>query len=87
MSKFYEQIKPELIKQVFVNLFLICLGSVLCAVAVNGILIPQRFFGAGFTGAALIIHYLIPSFPVAVSYFILNIPIFALGYQLSLCFF
>jgi len=67
--------------QVFWNLFLLGAGAVLCAVAVNGILIPQRFFGAGFTGLSLVIHYLIPSFPVAAIYFALNIPLFALGWM------
>ena len=66
--------------QVLWNLGLIALGSVLCAVAIKGILIPHGFFGAGFTGVALVIHYLAPSLPVALLYFILNIPLFALGW-------
>ena len=37
-------------KQVLWNLFLIACGSLMSAVAVNGILTPQQFFGAGFTG-------------------------------------
>ena len=68
------------LKEVLWNLFLISLGSALCSMAINGILIPQKFYGAGFTGVALIIHYLVPSLPVAVLYFILNIPVFALGW-------
>jgi uncharacterized membrane-anchored protein YitT (DUF2179 family) len=68
-------------RQVAWNLLLISLGSFLCAVAVNSILIPQKFFGAGFTGLALVIHYIFPSLPVAVMYFILNIPVFALGWM------
>jgi uncharacterized membrane-anchored protein YitT (DUF2179 family) len=66
--------------QIIWNLLLMAAGSILCAVAVNGILIPKEFFGAGFTGLALIIHYLVPSLPVAILYFILNIPLFALGW-------
>ena len=62
------------------NLGLIALGSALCSVAINGILIPHKFFGAGFTGVALIIHYVVPSLSVAVLYFILNIPVFCLGW-------
>lgn len=69
-----------IIGQVLWNLGLIALGSVLCAVAVKGILIPHGFFAAGFTGVALIIHYLAPSLPVALLYFILNIPLFGLGW-------
>jgi uncharacterized membrane-anchored protein YitT (DUF2179 family) len=72
---------PGMTRQVVWNLLLMALGSVLCAVAVNSILIPQKFFGAGFTGLAIVLHYLVPSLPVAVMYFILNIPVFALGWM------
>jgi len=62
------------------NLLLMAVGSTICAVAVNGILLPQQFFGAGFTGVALVIHYLFPIFPVSAIYLSLNIPVFALGW-------
>jgi uncharacterized membrane-anchored protein YitT (DUF2179 family) len=62
------------------NLGLITLGSVLCAVAVSGILIPHRFASGGVTGLALVIHYLLPSTPVSGLYFLLNIPFFAFGW-------
>ena len=68
-------------RKVIWNLFLIAVGSAICCVAVNGILIPLGFFGAGFTGLALLIHYLLSSYPVSIIYFILNIPIFALGWM------
>lgn len=67
--------------QVLRNLALMTLGSLLCAVAVNGILIPHQFFGAGFTGISMVIHYLAPSLPIGVLYFILNVPLFALGWM------
>ncbi|MBW2170142.1 MAG: YitT family protein [Deltaproteobacteria bacterium] len=63
------------------NLGLMSLGSALCAVAINGILIPQQFYGAGFSGVSLVIHYLVPTLPVAALYFVLNVPIFALGWM------
>jgi uncharacterized membrane-anchored protein YitT (DUF2179 family) len=63
------------------NLFLITLGSLLCAVGVNGILIPHHFLSGGFTGFALIIFYLSPYLPVSVLYFLLNIPLFCLGWM------
>jgi len=55
-------------------------GSVICCVAVNGILIPQKFFGAGFTGLSLLIHYLFEAFPVSILYLALNVPVFVLGW-------
>jgi uncharacterized membrane-anchored protein YitT (DUF2179 family) len=69
------------LRQILWNLLLITIGSLLCAVAINGILIPHQFFGAGFTGISLIIHYLVPTFPIAVLYFILNVPLYALGWM------
>ena len=70
----------KLLSRVLWNLGLITLGSVLCAVAVNGILIPHRFVSGGVTGLALVIHYLLPSLPVSGLYFLLNIPVFAFGW-------
>jgi uncharacterized membrane-anchored protein YitT (DUF2179 family) len=60
---------------------LITLGSALCTVAINGILIPHKFFSGGFAGVCLIIHYMFPSLSVAVIYFILNVPVFAMGWM------
>lgn len=67
-------------KQVIWNLTLIAAGSIICCASVNGILIKQRFFGAGFTGLSLVLHYLAPSLPVPMLYFALNIPLFSLGW-------
>jgi uncharacterized membrane-anchored protein YitT (DUF2179 family) len=67
--------------QILWNLALIALGSALCAVALNGILIPRQFLSGGFTGLSLIIHYLVPAFPLGAIYFLLNIPNFAFGWK------
>ena len=80
MSKNIEvSLKP--IGNILWNLFLILLGSIICAIAVNAILIPMQFFGAGLTGITLLIHYLIPVAPVSLLYFLLNIPIFSMGWK------
>jgi uncharacterized membrane-anchored protein YitT (DUF2179 family) len=73
--------KIALIKTVIWNLALITAGSVICAIAINGILIPQQFISGGVTGLAMFIHYLLPLFSVGVVYFILNIPIYVLGWK------
>lgn len=65
------------------NLFLIFFGSILCAVAVKGILIPKQFLAGGFTGLSLLIHYVFPALPVGVAYFLLNIPLFAVGWTFA----
>ena len=62
------------------NLLLISLGSALCALSINGILIPKGFYGAGFTGIALLVHYVAPALPVALIYLAINIPVFGIGW-------
>jgi uncharacterized membrane-anchored protein YitT (DUF2179 family) len=69
------------ISQVLWNLGLITLGSALCAVAINGILIPQKFLSGGFTGVALLIHYMLPGLSLGGLYLLLNIPLFILGWK------
>jgi uncharacterized membrane-anchored protein YitT (DUF2179 family) len=75
------QLQFTKLRQVFWNLGLISVGSVLCAVAINGILIPHKFVSGGFTGLALVIYYLLPAVPVAWVYFFLNVPLFVLGWK------
>lgn len=73
--------KKDRICQVPVNIFLLTIGSVFCAVAINGIMIPHGFLSGGFSGLSLFIHYLLPSFSVGIIYFLLNIPLYALGWK------
>jgi len=80
MKSLFLPFPKESLKQVTWNLFLIALGSSLCAIALNGILIPHRFLSGGLMGLVLIIHYLVPSLPVAMLYILLNVPVFALGW-------
>ena len=64
------------------TLILLTAGSIFCAVAVNGILVPQHFLSSGFTGVALLIHYFFPTVSVAWAYLLLNIPIFIVGWSI-----
>jgi uncharacterized membrane-anchored protein YitT (DUF2179 family) len=68
------------IKTVLWNLLLIAVGSIVCAAAIKGILVPKQFLAGGVTGLALLVHYILPSLPVGVIYFILNIPLFLVGW-------
>ncbi len=71
----------ESMRQILWNLLLIACGSVICAVAVNGILIPHGFLSGGFVGITLIIHYLVPVLPVSLLFMVLNIPVYCLGWM------
>ena len=62
------------------NTFLLALGSAICALAVNAFLIPHGFLSSGITGVALMIYYIFPVMPVGPLYFLINIPIFFMGW-------
>jgi uncharacterized membrane-anchored protein YitT (DUF2179 family) len=67
--------------QILWNLLLMALGSALCVLGINGILLPREFLSGGFTGLALIIHYLCPSLSVGLIYLALNVPVFIVGWK------
>ena len=72
------------IKETFIvlwNLLLIFAGSVLCAIAIKGILVPKEFLAGGVTGLALLGHYVFPYLPIGFIYFLLNIPLFVIGWM------
>ena len=67
-------------KRIAGNLFLLTAGNVIYAAGINSIIIPQHFLSGGVMGVALIAHYLIPAINTGYAYFLLNIPLFLLGW-------
>ncbi len=74
--------KYPAVRQAAWTLVLLTAGSAVCAAAVNGILIPRQFVSGGFTGLALVVHYLWPALPVSALYFLFNVPLFATSWFL-----
>ncbi|MDH4318246.1 MAG: YitT family protein [Desulfobulbaceae bacterium] len=68
-------------QQLLLDVVLIITGSVLCATAINGILIPQDFVTGGLTGISLIIHNFVPKLDVSTIYLLFNIPLFVLAWM------
>ena len=68
------------IKAFAYNTFLLAAGGIICAFAVNSFLIPGGFISSGMTGAALIVYYKFPAISVGIIYFLINIPVFILGW-------
>jgi uncharacterized membrane-anchored protein YitT (DUF2179 family) len=67
-------------RQILLNLSLLTAGSILCAIAINGILIPQQFVSGGVTGIALVVRAYLPSVNFATIYLLLNIPLYLLAF-------
>jgi uncharacterized membrane-anchored protein YitT (DUF2179 family) len=73
--------KAKDVKSIVWNLSLLTAGSLICALAINGILLPQKFVAGGFTGMAILIHYLVSDLSVGLLYLILNVPVYILGWM------
>jgi uncharacterized membrane-anchored protein YitT (DUF2179 family) len=63
------------------NLFLIAGGSIICVICLNGILVPREFMSGGFVGISLVVNHFFPDIPISAVYFLLNIPVFCLGWK------
>lgn len=61
------------------NTLLLCLGSALCAYAVNAIIVPFEFLSSGMTGLSLVIYHKFKGIPLGIIYFAINVPVFLAG--------
>jgi uncharacterized membrane-anchored protein YitT (DUF2179 family) len=62
------------------NLFLITAGSIIFVLGMHSVLMPAGLFGGGVTGIAILANYHSPSLNIGLSYFVLNVPLFFLGW-------
>ncbi len=60
----------------------VLVGGLIWSLAINGILIHHQFLSGGVSGFALVIHYLFRFLPVGLMVFLMNIPIFAIGWAM-----
>lgn len=68
-------------REILRNLLLILGGNLLNALCINGVLVPFQFLSGGLTGLVLGVVYLFPWMSVSVTLFLMNIPIFILGWR------
>ena len=62
------------------NLFLITLGSIIIGIGLKAIVIPNGMITGGFSGAGILLFYYTQSLTPGIWYFVLNIPVFILGW-------
>jgi len=63
------------------DLVFIMAGCLVFVAGMNGLLIPHQLIAGGLTGAALLLHYAVPSGGVGIWYLCLNIPLVWLGWR------
>ena len=62
------------------NLFLISAGSFIFAVGVKAVALPHEFISGGMSGLCLLVYYATQKLSPGVWYFIINVPIFIIGW-------
>lgn len=62
------------------NLFLLTLGSLLIAFSVKAIAVPHGLLTGGMSGFGLLIYYIVGGLSPGQWYFLLNVPVFILGW-------
>jgi len=73
---FLKKLPWDLIKQCFG----IIIGALIVAISINTFILANRIADGGITGIAIIFHYLL-KWDVGITVFLLNIPLFILGYK------
>ncbi|WP_300460406.1 YitT family protein [Desulfobacula sp.] len=63
------------------NIFLITLGSIIFGIGVKAVVIPNGLITGGFSGASILIYYYTQFLTPGIWYFVLNIPVFILGWM------
>ena len=91
MSFFSIPDTPEKRKRFFERIAMIIGGNILFAVGVNMVISPMNLYSSGFTGMSMLIRMFlldflhVPQIPgvdyLGIIYYILNIPLFILGYK------
>lgn len=62
------------------NIFLLTIGSALFSLGIKAIALQHNFIAGGVFGVSLLLHYTFPKLSPGILYFILNIPLFVVGW-------
>jgi uncharacterized membrane-anchored protein YitT (DUF2179 family) len=83
IRKFWAAIRVAVFpKNIWIPSLSIILGALLWSVSINGILIHHQLISGGVSGLALVIYYLVPKLSIGLMVFLINIPIFIMGWTL-----
>ena len=69
-------------KNIWIPSLSIILGALMWSVSINGILVHHKLLSGGVSGLALVIYYLAPKLSIGLMVFLINIPIFIVGWTM-----
>jgi uncharacterized membrane-anchored protein YitT (DUF2179 family) len=73
--------KSQYLYNIPYNILLITMGSLIFGIGVKGIALPHGFISGGISGASLLLYYWTDRLSPGTFYFLLNIPVFILGWR------
>jgi uncharacterized membrane-anchored protein YitT (DUF2179 family) len=82
VKKWVEKGRTVLPKNIWFPALSIVLGALMWSVSINGILVHHKLLSGGVSGLALVIYYLIPKVSIGLMVFLMNIPIFIMGWTM-----
>ncbi|HEY8363821.1 MAG TPA: YitT family protein [Tissierellaceae bacterium] len=68
-------------KEIIRKLFFILMGNLFCSTAINLFFVPNGLLSGGVGGLGIIVQYL-TGIPTGITVFVLNLPIFLMGYRI-----
>ncbi|MFN2353331.1 MAG: YitT family protein [Desulfopila sp.] len=74
--------KRQLLSSISWNLLLITVGSLIYGIGVKAIVVPQNFITGGITGVSLLCYYVTDILSPGIWYFVINAPLFLVGWKL-----
>jgi uncharacterized membrane-anchored protein YitT (DUF2179 family) len=69
-------------KNVWIPSLSIILGALMWSISINGTLVHHKLLSGGVSGLALVIYYLVPKLSIGLMVFLINIPIFIIGWTM-----
>lgn len=67
-------IRKYLDKNFFFDLMIMTIGSIMWVAGVLAFTVPNGLLSVGFTGVCMILNHFVPSIPISISVFVMNIP-------------
>lgn len=81
--KIWAKVKESVLrKNIWLPAVSIVLGALMWSISINGILVHHKLLSGGVSGLALVIYYLVPKLSIGPMVFLINIPIFIMGWTM-----
>ena len=82
LRTWFRMLRAVFPKNILIPSLSIIVGALMWSVSINGILVHHKLLSGGVSGLALVIYYLVPKLSIGLMVFLINIPIFIMGWTM-----